>query len=365
MRDNFPSKVKLILATRAGHRCSICEKLTSGPGAGCGLVINDGIAAHITGASPEGPRYDPSLSSEARKSESNGIWACTQDASEIDKVASTYSVETLRGLKIIREARAAKELHSKEVAESASGLLVEFPYVLTAYKLFQIIEPQPYNYATATALHDLLANSLSARVLELVPDVIISTWKDHPDVAGILATVLCNAIDLWHPTAKQMAKLDELCATAIESDNWALVASVEPLAFALAAQGRGAAHKKVLERIVSESKWRTRDVARVREYYGGVGEEVAALTRHWNDPRRKGLLQANDVGRLMDVILSSDRYLKGSSRRDSLLRFLLDHAETLQKCGAPEVAKTVSSFVQGIQLLRAKASGSGRNHAEQ
>jgi hypothetical protein len=43
-----------------------------------------GVAAHITAASPDGPRYDQNLSSEQRKSPDNGIWLCQNCAKLVD-----------------------------------------------------------------------------------------------------------------------------------------------------------------------------------------------------------------------------------------------------------------------------------------
>jgi hypothetical protein len=63
MRDDFPTLIKEMLAKRVGYRCSNpgCRKPTSGPQEDPSKAVNVGVAAHITAASPNGPRYDPSL----------------------------------------------------------------------------------------------------------------------------------------------------------------------------------------------------------------------------------------------------------------------------------------------------------------
>jgi len=75
MRDEFSEEVKRIAAARVGYRCSNprCRKLTSGPKADSGRALSIGVAAHITAASPGGPRYDESLSAEQRSSIENAI----------------------------------------------------------------------------------------------------------------------------------------------------------------------------------------------------------------------------------------------------------------------------------------------------
>lgn len=62
MRDDFDNKTKEQLAKRVGFRCSNpeCKHSTIGPKSGGGSNTT-GVAAHITAASPGGPRYDSIL----------------------------------------------------------------------------------------------------------------------------------------------------------------------------------------------------------------------------------------------------------------------------------------------------------------
>jgi hypothetical protein len=75
MADDFPESVKRVLASRAGSLCSRpeCRAWTSGPQDDPGKALNVGVAAHITAASPGGPRYDPGLLPEQRSAAENGI----------------------------------------------------------------------------------------------------------------------------------------------------------------------------------------------------------------------------------------------------------------------------------------------------
>lgn len=70
MRDDFSAATKELLAKRVGYRCSNpdCRQPTSGPQEDPSKAINVGVAAHITAASPDGPRFDPSLTPEQRSS---------------------------------------------------------------------------------------------------------------------------------------------------------------------------------------------------------------------------------------------------------------------------------------------------------
>lgn len=67
MRDEFPAPIRSALALRAAYRCSICEAPTVGPSdKSTAAVSNIGTAAHICAASEGGPRYDRTMTSEAR-----------------------------------------------------------------------------------------------------------------------------------------------------------------------------------------------------------------------------------------------------------------------------------------------------------
>lgn len=78
MSDDFSEQVKRVLSARVGNLCSNpdCGILTSGPQIDPAKAINLGVAAHITAASPGGPRYDAELLAEERSAPGNGIWLC-------------------------------------------------------------------------------------------------------------------------------------------------------------------------------------------------------------------------------------------------------------------------------------------------
>lgn len=96
-RDDFTKPTIDILAKRVGYLCSNpeCRKHTVGPNDQEDKATLIGIAAHITGASPGGPRYDLSLTETERRNINNGIWLCANCATLIDKDESTFPVELL------------------------------------------------------------------------------------------------------------------------------------------------------------------------------------------------------------------------------------------------------------------------------
>lgn len=86
-RDNFTKQTIDILAKRVGFYCSnpSCRKHTVGPNDIEDKAILVGVAAHITAASPGGPRYDEILNFSERTHINNGIWLCCNCATLIDK----------------------------------------------------------------------------------------------------------------------------------------------------------------------------------------------------------------------------------------------------------------------------------------
>lgn len=93
---------------QAGGRCSnpACQLPTFGPRQGEEGFVNVGDAAHITAASPGGPRYNPSLTSEQRRHPSNGIWLCKVHAMQVDSDEKTFTVKILHTWKKSAEDRA-------------------------------------------------------------------------------------------------------------------------------------------------------------------------------------------------------------------------------------------------------------------
>lgn len=112
MRDNFSTAIKKILAERVNYHCSnpACRRPTTGPHEQSTKTINVGVAAHLTAASPGGPRFDVSLSVEGRRSAENGIWLCQNCAKLVDSDPLRYTLEVLQNWKHVAEATAALEL---------------------------------------------------------------------------------------------------------------------------------------------------------------------------------------------------------------------------------------------------------------
>ncbi|HBC3859233.1 TPA: hypothetical protein KD866_004697 [Vibrio parahaemolyticus] len=97
MRDDFTAATIQTMRQRVSEKCSnpSCRAPTSGPSTEPNKRLNGGRAAHITAASPGGPRYNSFLDPEQRKDISNGIWLCISCAWKIDSNEQLYPVQLL------------------------------------------------------------------------------------------------------------------------------------------------------------------------------------------------------------------------------------------------------------------------------
>jgi hypothetical protein len=116
-RDEFTPKTKLQIAKRAGWLCADpeCRRQTVGATSDGAGEIMVGEASHICAAAPGGPRYDPGMSEDERRSAKNGIWMCKVHGTSVDSDDPKFTVELLRGWK----AQAEKDSHRNVLCNDA------------------------------------------------------------------------------------------------------------------------------------------------------------------------------------------------------------------------------------------------------
>ena len=100
-RDEFTPATKRALERQAGMHCSnpACRRLTTATTSDGAGEINIGQASHICAAAPGGPRYDPNMTPEERRTADNGIWLCDVHGRAVDAPDSKFTVAELRDWK--------------------------------------------------------------------------------------------------------------------------------------------------------------------------------------------------------------------------------------------------------------------------
>lgn len=175
-RDNFRASTIRQLAQRVGYVCSRpgCGHMTIGPQRESKGIVLLGEAAHICAAAPKGPRYDPKMTSEERRSYENGIWLCPSCAALIDKDEQHYSVETLHQWKMLAEDEAGKRLEGVEKASKQGNVpLADDEKIVLCYmisnQLIKASKAELESWCTDEEIHKV--NLENARIL-------LSTDKD-------------------------------------------------------------------------------------------------------------------------------------------------------------------------------------------
>lgn len=220
MRDDFTPQTRDVLARRVGMRCSNpeCAQQTSGPRYDPQKAVNIGVAAHITAASRDGPRFDASLTSEQRKSVDNGIWLCQNCAKLVDNDQHRFTVAMLREWKETAEEAARKavtepakrdadsaNVHARALIQDPNAIRISRPNAVqlgpNAIKIVQSVERRPDQTPGKETRSDALsqfiteAQQLRARAdEEPLPVADHNAWVER--VSAYLRTHLNRAYDV-------------------------------------------------------------------------------------------------------------------------------------------------------------------------
>jgi hypothetical protein len=97
-RDEFTPAIRRAIERQARGHCSnpACRRLTHSSTSDGKGEISIGVASHICAAAPGGPRYDPNMTPEERRSVDNGMWLCDAHGRAVDAADSKFTVEELQ-----------------------------------------------------------------------------------------------------------------------------------------------------------------------------------------------------------------------------------------------------------------------------
>ena len=177
-RDEFSKHTQDTLAKRVGVRCSnpMCRKLTTGPRTESYHIVNIGVGAHITAASPGGPRYDPSLTQEQRQSPDNGIWLCQNCAKLVDNDPLRYPTQLLRAWKTQAEASALAALEGR-----AEPLPTDLSADLDISYARVQIKSERHDYCLEVKLTNLGTEPLGVYHVDLeMPSIVVESDESQP-----------------------------------------------------------------------------------------------------------------------------------------------------------------------------------------
>ena len=136
-----------------------CTVQTEGPSDKADKNATIGVAAHITAASKNGPRYDASLTQAQRKSADNGIWLCENCAALIDKNVKEHPVALLHQWKAQAEFRAKANRGKAETAHQLSSS--QNSSQSKSQKKLIILPEQSTNLIGRTDILDTLKNAIT------------------------------------------------------------------------------------------------------------------------------------------------------------------------------------------------------------
>jgi hypothetical protein len=161
-------------------------------------AVNVGVAAHITAASPGGPRYDESLPQEERRGASNAIWLCHICAKLIDSDIPRFPTDLLRKWK-----QDAIERAFTAIATSGSGNHRRGAIVLElddTDREFLLESPNVRGVsAFSNAVNDAFAQQLRAVVASDVRHAGFYRVRHHAGIRSV--PLLTQSACLSHPRA--------------------------------------------------------------------------------------------------------------------------------------------------------------------
>jgi len=204
-RHDFCTGVKDTLARRVGMMCSnpACRRMTSGPHSDPNKALNIGVAAHVTAASKNGPRYDHSLSKSQRSAIENGIWLCQNCAKLVDNDESRYPVATLNEWKKQAEDEALYQIEANKTPP-----LTEDSLTTTSVQILPtspLLKSRIEEARSATDKHD--------------EENAIRLWEEVRKLAeeeSNTAAEICARLEIWRLRLRGGSDLDDVLAALDE-----------------------------------------------------------------------------------------------------------------------------------------------------
>ena len=245
MRDDFTEHIIKQIALRVNYRCSspVCQATTTGPQISTTKSLNVGVAAHITAASPDGPRYNPELTSEQRKHADNGIWLCQTCGKLVDNDPAKFTEDLLKEWKQNAELEAFENIGKSQSLSYKQEIIQEIQQGTSAViseVQRQVANPQQFADLVAARLQEMFVPSVQSnathpiefKLQEQIDSALRWIEKGKPEAALVAIEEVRSDpsfINISSTLKARAATINAKCAGAV-GDTAAAIAELEEAA---------------------------------------------------------------------------------------------------------------------------------------
>lgn len=219
--------------------------------------------------------------------------------------------------------------------------LSDLPYVEDAYHLHEIVSRQFFVFSLLQVLRELVDQAPNpSRILDYGTTIIHDTWKSSGPASEqtklTLALLIETRAEHWAPSRSLVRSLQSLCNTSLDERDPTKAVLIETVSFGLTKKGDPTLHRRALRAALSTPSWTDVILQSEVNYYGSERSRLSAYNRHFNDPHYVGLLQVNDVSRLLNLAETTS-----GSYHVSVIQLLNKHLVVLQNQGEHDLARAV------------------------
>ena len=195
--NDFSERIKRLAGRSVGFRCCFpgCNRLLISKKENSDEILNTAEYAHIIAASPGGPRYDSSVSSDDIKSYDNCIVLCATHHHVIDNNPNNYPSKKLKDWKSIAEERTRQEMllpnnynSGEELEALFSSLLATGDYDVLRTKISDFKDVENHTFYEIVLRYKIFINVIFRK--EVLPDIELYVKLGYKNIDSIVKTLI-------------------------------------------------------------------------------------------------------------------------------------------------------------------------------
>lgn len=195
--NDFSERIKRLAGRSVGFRCCFpgCNRLLISKKENSDEILNTAEYAHIIAASPGGPRYDSSLSSDDIKSYDNCIVLCATHHHVIDNDPNNYPSKKLKDWKTIAEERTRQEMllpnnynSGEELEALFSSLLATGDYDVLRTKISDFKDVENHTFYEIVLRYKIFINVIFRK--KVLPDIELYVKLGYKNIDSIVKTLI-------------------------------------------------------------------------------------------------------------------------------------------------------------------------------